>query len=317
MLKALSVLFLAGLPLCKIPVFRYALERWRSSPYAGTLTTKGPLDAEARSLVRELEASGLNLELEIREGDVLRLELRYPHSERVAWSGPFTREALKGLIDSPGRAETVRRLTTGGSVVWWLLESGDAAKDAAAAELLERELRRLEKTLSIVTPGPGDPPLRSALPLKLSFSVLRVPRDAGADAQFVETLARARTDWALPAAVPVFGRGRALGSLCAEEINEVLVARMAEALADECSCEIKELNPGLDLLFAADWDGLLDSPPPDPEKPVEALPLMFPAPPPPLEPSGPEDRRIPWGFLISVAVAGAAVFFLTFRRCCR
>jgi hypothetical protein len=311
-LKALLVLLLAGLPLCKIPVFRYALERWRSTPYPATLTHRGTLDAEARSLLRELEASGLNVEVEIREGgaDAPTFELRYPGSERVAWSGPFTRAALKPLIDSPGRAETVRRLTSGhSSVVWWLLESGDAAKDRAAAELLERELKRLEKTLQIATPGPGDPPLRSALPLKLSFSILRVPPDAGADAAFVETLARARTDWALPAVVPVFGRGRALGSLCVEEINEALVARMAEALADDCSCEIKELNPGIDLLFAADWEGLLDVPPPDPEKPVEALPLLFPKPPPhpPTAPSPAPARRPPaWGFAAALAVAAAA-----------
>lgn len=306
MLRALFVLLLAGLPVCKIPVFRYALERWRSTPYPGVLSVKGPLDAEARALLRELEASGLNVEIETRDGDAPapRLVLHYPGSERIAWSGPFTRDGVKGLIDSPGRAETVRRLTSGTSVVWWLVESGDAAKDRAAAELLDRELKRLEKSLQIATPGPEDPPLRSALPLKLAFSVLRVPREAGAEAPFVETLARARTDWTLPAVVPVFGRGRALGSLCGEEINEALVAQMAEALSDDCSCEIKELNPGVDLLFAADWDGLLDVPPPDPEKPVEALPLQFPARPTAPAPAPAPARRPPaYGLLVSLGVA--------------
>jgi hypothetical protein len=341
-LKALAVLSLAAAaPVCSIPVFRYALERWRAAPYGGVLFHQGPLSPEARKLLAELEGSGLNVYVEPVDvakplGDdhkalweaekaqpLPRLVISYPNQpEAVAWRGLLAPSTLRALIDSPRRKETDRLLTTGTSVVWWFFESGVAAKDEAALALMSKELSRLEKEIKIPIPGPDDPPLRSAVPLKVAFTLLRVPANAEAEAPFLETLQRARRDWALPAVIPIFGRGRALGSLCGEEINADHVSRMAEYVTDACSCEVKELNPGVDLLFAADWDGLLDAPPlaPEPVK-AEPEPLQLPAPPPPpaappappASPTSPApSRHLLWAGLgvaaLVALVAGAAAF---------
>jgi hypothetical protein len=316
------------------------LERWRAAPYPGVLFHKGPLDKDARDRLAELEASGLNIYVEpvdvdkplsdsarkLREADkdapLPRLILGYPDQpEAVAWRGPFDAEAVQALGDSPRRRETVKLLTTGTSVVWWLVESGDAAKDRAAADFLARELARLEREIKIPQPGPDDPPLRSAVPLKVEFKMLRVGPSETAEAAFLQTLSRARRDWSLPAAVPIFGRGRALGSLCGDEIEADFVSRMSEYVTDACSCEVKELNPGVDLLFAADWEELLDAPPlppePEPKAPPVALQLPQAAAPPaeipaPAPTSPGPSRHYLWaglGAALLVALAAGAAAF--------
>src|SRR5688500_2171306 len=53
------VLVFLGLPApsaaCSIPVFRYALERWKPSPYEVLVFHKGPLADPAAGLLRQLE----------------------------------------------------------------------------------------------------------------------------------------------------------------------------------------------------------------------------------------------------------------------
>jgi len=63
-----------------------------------------------------------------------------------------------------------------------------------------------------------------------------------------------RTD---PMIFPVFGRGRALLPLIGAGITADNIHSSASFLVGACSCEVKELNPGFDLLLAADWDELL------------------------------------------------------------
>jgi hypothetical protein len=56
-----------------------------------------------------------------------------------------------------------------------------------------------------------------------------------------------------PVAVPVFGRGRALCALPGEQITPPVLKEAIAFLTGSCSCEVKELNPGLDLLMTANW----------------------------------------------------------------
>jgi hypothetical protein len=56
---------------------------------------------------------------------------------------------------------------------------------------------------------------------------------------------------------PVFGRGRALFPLVGAGITPKNIRDAAEFLAGPCSCEVKEQNPGFDLLLKADWRDLL------------------------------------------------------------
>jgi hypothetical protein len=58
-----------------------------------------------------------------------------------------------------------------------------------------------------------------------------------------------------PLLVPVFGRGRALGILpLSGPLNVLRIEDMAVFISGPCSCQVKEENPGFDLLLAAAWE---------------------------------------------------------------
>jgi hypothetical protein len=89
--------------------------------------------------------------------------------------------------------------------------------------------------------------------------VLRVPRN-DAEQALVAMLIGSEPDLAErsdPMVFPVFGRGRALLPLIGAGITAKNIHDSAAFLAGPCSCEVKEQNPGFDLLLAADWDVLL------------------------------------------------------------
>lgn len=288
---------------CNIPVFRYALEHWPAAAYDVVAVHRGTLTGAQAAALNVLRQSGANLEvdrvdldqpvparrkqlLEKLKPDVPCLLALYPGSETPAWIGPFNPEAAAGLVESPARRETARLLLEGRSGVWIVLESGDKAQDDAAAALLEKELRRLEESLKLPPLRPDDPPLRSEVPVKIAFSILRVSRTDHAELQFVTTLLNSDTGLKGPVTFPVFGRGRALWAMAGEGLNASHIAEAAGFLAGACSCEAKEYNPGFDLLFTADWEAGFS-----PEFQAERLPL------PVLKPRAPEAPapKIPRG----------------------
>ena len=60
-----------------------------------------------------------------------------------------------------------------------------------------------------------------------------------------------------PAVFVIFGRGRVLGSLTGEEIEEDSIVGGCEFLCGDCSCVIKDNRPGTDLLMTVNWDQML------------------------------------------------------------
>ena len=57
-----------------------------------------------------------------------------------------------------------------------------------------------------------------------------------------------------PMAFPVYGRGRALYALVGAGINEWNINEACAFITGACSCEVKALNPGVDLLMMVDWE---------------------------------------------------------------
>jgi hypothetical protein len=301
-------LLIAAAPVCKIPVFRYALERWPASPYVALVFHKGPLDEAASKALDEARRSPANLAVEKVDVDrpmdpnVRKIweagkseplpwaALLHPGVEDAAtWTGRVEAESFRTLLDSPARKEMLRRILTGDSAVWLLIESGEKEKDEAAAAMLAAELPRLEKTLEIPTLGKDDPPLRSKIAYKLAFSTLRLSRADAAEKIFVEILLRGYKGPTGPVVVPVVGRARAVWALAGDALKPESVADLAEFVTGSCSCEVKELNPGFDLLMAADWEALLEL-----GGPEEPPPLEIPAPVlPPPRPREPEPVPAP------------------------
>ena len=276
---------------CSVPVFRYALEHWDAAPFRAFVFHRGPLSDAQQAGVRELSKDGLagksHANISIRTVDLDQdpppeqlelwhdartetlpwLVLRFPVTNRaggIVWSGPLTAESVAQLLDSPARKEIVQRLGEGQSAIWLLLESGDAAKDSAAAELLDARLKHLASILQLpkldaqdianglVSTGQGG--------MRLEFSMLRLARNDPGEQPFIRILLGAEADLADakgPLVIPVFGQGRALFPLVGDGIRHEAIDKAATFLIGKCSCEVKEQNPGFDLLLAADWKALL------------------------------------------------------------
>jgi len=275
---------------CNIPVFRYALERWPAEPYEAIIFSRGKLQPDASAALEKLKGAA-NVRpapnLECREVDVAQplpadmaelwkslddpvlpfLVVRYPLGPRAptnAFSGPLSAELVPGLLDSPARRELAKRLLAGESAVWLLLKSGSAAQDAAAHKMLEGELKGLEKELKLPDQNPdGDQMARPVadLPLRLSFSIISLSREDAAERVFVRMLLSLDKELAAERGViafPVFGRARLLCAIRQKDLTHDAIAEVAEFVTGACSCQVKELNPGTDLLVAADWDALME-----------------------------------------------------------
>jgi hypothetical protein len=288
---AVAIGFGAVAHACNVPVFRFALERWRPDPYRVVLFHRGPLSDTEREMIRPLEEQQdkalANLAVrtvDLADESALSEEsaadhalfeavgkpglpwfvVQYPAHLRIpkpAWAGPLNREFVAAAIDSPIRRELARRLVDGQTAVWLLLESGEPEKDDSAAKLLEEQLKKLEQELELpeLTASPEDA-LATALPLKVKFSLIRVPRNVSEEHALVAMLIGSEPDLAERSdamVFPVFGRGRALLPLVGAGITAKNIEEAAAFLTGPCSCEVKEQNPGFDLLLAAGWDALL------------------------------------------------------------
>lgn len=278
-----TLLFFVLLPgvadACSIPVFRYAMERWAPDYYEGICIHKGamaqdgtagaPLQGETAELLN-LQLSKIDLastaeeELKGLLGEKVpeklpALALWYPGLKGRAapfWTGEFTPATISQLIESPKRKELAKRLTEGQSAVWILVESGSAAKDKAALQLLNQELETATKQLKEMLPAITE---EAETPgLSFEFSVLPVSRSDPNEQFLLAMLLHSEPDLANyagePILFPVFGRGRALYALVGEGINADNIREAVGFVTGPCGCEVKMLNPGVDLLMAVNWD---------------------------------------------------------------
>lgn len=284
---------------CNVPVFRYALERWRPDLCQVIVFHEENLSAfdelQIRWVEEETTAKGGYANAEIisskvgSETDRGRKELwetlsRQPNismpyvvmrtslgtGELVThWSGPLQEVSKAHLFDSPVRRELSRRLLAGDSVVWLMLKSDDASKNKATRDLLSTELERLGKTLKLPD-GIGLPgsELYSEVPLFLKFTILELDPKDPAEQLLVRLMSGFEKDAkSEPMLAPVFGRGRALEVISGKQLNAGLIEDLTMFLCGACSCQVKERNPGFDLLLATNWNSELygedgEAPPP-------------------------------------------------------
>ncbi len=270
---------------CSIPVFRYALERWKPSPYEFVIYHRGPLSDADKKAVKQIEDIIRTANAEVTlvdldgnrepqlkalwkkhggDANLPRMLVRFPDSDAttpLAWSGPLDVARIKALIDSPLRRQVASALFRGESAVFLMLESGDAKADADAEKLVGAELKRLGSKLELPPVTKEGPQVRSELPVRISFTLLKLSRKNLEEATLVDMLSRCEEDLDKargPIVFTVFGRGRLLTALHGKDLKAKELEEIARFLCGACSCQVKELNPGIDLLFAVKWDAFLD-----------------------------------------------------------
>jgi hypothetical protein len=132
---------------------------------------------------------------------------------------------------------------------------------------LEEQLATLEKALKLPSdylhvPGPSD-----VSSLRISFSSVPLKRDDPLEEFLVASLMP--PDANEPTVFPVFGRGRALCALVGEHSNEESIFSAGSFLVEACTCQVKWMNPGIDLLFAAEWEKIWEA-----GEPVQEVPEL-------------------------------------------
>ncbi len=272
--------------LCNIPVFRYALERWRPDNCKIILFTDGAIAPESQTLCQGMENEGLakksNVEwtrIDIRDESNkehrelwssiqkdARPELPYALVQTSLgqgklvnnWRGSLGRLSKANLLDSPVRQKLIQRILSGDSAVWLILKSSDNVGSEKVKRRLTEQLKSLESQLELPE-GIGLPgsELHSEVPLLLRFTVIEIdPKDP--QEEYLTQLFSGFHPEALiandPLVIPVFGRGRALEVIPASRLDEGLIGDLAKFFTTACSCQVKEKNPGFDLLLSVDWN---------------------------------------------------------------
>lgn len=201
---------------CSVPVFRYALERWRSDPYQVVVFHRGKLTTDQQAVVDALKPDGLagkkSTNIMLRTVDLAGkvdpavqtlwkqqktkvlpwMVVRYPAPVPPAWVGPLSQQTVSQLLDSPVRREVARRILKGDCGVWVLLESGDSKQDDAAFGLLTARLKYEQSHLKL--PEISEKDRADGLididpqQFKVAFSVIRLSRNDPAEKLFVQML---------------------------------------------------------------------------------------------------------------------------------
>jgi len=273
---------------CNVPVFRYALERWRPDTCDIIVFHDAPLTEAYQSIVQSLRSESdhnrgpANARVILRPIDaamddatallweemksipdvklpyvVVRSAIGNGHTINN-WRGSLDEVATAGLLQSPVRKQLAQRLVTGTSAVWLVLKSDNEKRNAEVLELLNTELAELSKKIPLPD-GIGLPgsELFSEIPLLMKFSVLEIDPSDQQERFLLSLLTGFEPDAmkkGMPLVIPVFGRGRALEVIPADRVDAGLVEDLTLFLCGACSCQVKERNPGFDLLMSTDWD---------------------------------------------------------------
>ncbi|HVJ66394.1 MAG TPA: hypothetical protein VM510_00345, partial [Caulifigura sp.] len=182
----------------------------------------------------------------------------------TVWQAPLKDADFDKLTHSPQRQEIVDRLLKGHSAVWLVLPGKDELATHNTVNLIETELNRLQDELPLPA-GIGQPgsEVYSEIPLTLRFSVLLLKPGPDADILLPEIFRRVAPGAAAegqPLVMPVFGRGRAVDVIPGDKADEGTVEDLSKFICGACSCQVKEQNPGFDLLMSVPWNERLFAP---------------------------------------------------------
>jgi len=135
---------------CKVPVFRYALERWNVDRYTMVVMLDGEPDEEVAGAVkRVMDASATDAaNVEVQVIDIAKLSpqeqwqledfdstVETPHLQvfyperngrrKLCWEGAFTSSVVDAWLSSPLRSKVIDQLVAGASAVFVLVEGED------------------------------------------------------------------------------------------------------------------------------------------------------------------------------------------------
>lgn len=275
---------------CNVPVFRYALERWPADLYEIVVIHDGPFSEADQATFNHLENSdhlstvSANFRVraiaadEVKDPQLMKLWssraerdrplaiTMYPRNarevpDRIVGVMPLSDQVVDAVVDSPVRQKLAKQLLAGDSAVWVFVPCGDAEQDRTALKMLELQMQRNQEELKLPPQDEieSDEFFRADNPieLRLSFSMVTLDRTDVKERFLLQMLLGSESDLETldqPMAFPVIGRGRVLYALVGKGIFPDTIEMASRFVVGPCSCQVKDQNPGFDLLMAIDWD---------------------------------------------------------------
>ena len=192
-------------------------------------------------------------------------------------AGTLTPQAVRQLVESPARHRLGQLLHAGNAGVLVLLTGKDAARNREIEKLIDVAALAVSSGQVAVTGAVGGADAPEAAPAAkmgddngdarsqdaqrnapLKIARLTVSRTDPAESWLVRMLMLVEPDLEQYADEPlvyaVYGRGRAMPPLAAKGINADNLEECVSFLAGACSCQLKDENPGVDLLMRWNWE---------------------------------------------------------------
>ena len=260
---------------CNVPIFRYALERWQPDPYRIVVIADSLEKSNTIKYINETAVSNFaNITLfepeiaplsqSARDFEKTGVYLLLPQQtgmNRPVYHTSLDPQHIDSLLFSPVRKELADRLLSGHTAVFLFLPGPDEDVNKTKFDLLQNELDSLSQVLEIPKTGydsTGQEISTRGDDLEVKFSVLALSKQ---EKVLAEILINSESDlvyYPEPMVFPVFGQGRSLYALVGNGIHSKNIHRACQSLVTWCSCEVKELHQGMDLLISADWSRIQD-----------------------------------------------------------
>ncbi len=271
--SAIVICFVFPLYACNTPVFQYALLRWIPDTYRIFIFYEHDFtrqQQQALDMLDRLEQRSLILHKcvkihDIRKADNITEKLRkfventdvplpllvvqYPSSsglDKIIYADTLSASAVRKISSSPIRRKIANILLRGDTIVWLILLSNDANLNKRVGKLLSTELRKYaskyqQENLS-----------------EIKFEIIKIHRNDSEEKFLVNLLTKLKSNFRSEEnkliAYPIFGKGRILFPISEEKLTAEAISVACDFMTGPCACEIKEQNPGVDLLIDIDWD---------------------------------------------------------------
>lgn len=273
---------------CDTPVYRYALYNWSSSPYvlyrfraepaesvepdspgdtAGEETGAAPAGPQRNFdeiTVGQTDAAQLELVPEAalaawrEENSAVPLDVLLGPQQAVIFAGQIAEEEVEPIIDSPARQEIVRQLGAGQPCVLVVVTAGNATIDEAAVVAVDETIARGGAGKIEPARLGSDPSAAPTEPPAVVLGRVVISADDPRERWLVRMLERVERDLSefdgQPMVFAVYGRGRAMEPYIGEGVTADNLSECVSFILGSCSCQVKDQNPGVDLLTNWDWE---------------------------------------------------------------
>ncbi len=203
--------------------------------------------------------------------DAAPLHMVFSPWRALVFTGRLTEAEAKNMLNSPARGKLTELLADGNAAVLVMLagtdeEANKLAEQTAAGVVAKVSDGQISMTLGAgrfttpdaLLPSATPPQQTSDQPETPTLAMVKVSPDDPNEQWLVRCLMSVEADLdeykGKPMVFPVYGRGRAMPPYVGQGITEENLTECLAFLCGDCSCMIKDQNPGADLLVRCDWD---------------------------------------------------------------